>query len=44
MDFFNESLDRKDEGIVLKKYNSLYKPNCRDGSGCYKIKAEVFQF
>ncbi|XP_043255246.1 DNA ligase 4 isoform X1 [Colletes gigas] len=37
---FNESIQNKEEGIVLKKYDMKYKPNVRDGSNCYKIKAE----
>nr|XP_034177241.1 DNA ligase 4 isoform X2 [Osmia lignaria] len=37
---FNESIQNKEEGIVLKECNSKYKPNVRDGNGCYKIKAE----
>ncbi|XP_003701870.1 DNA ligase 4 isoform X1 [Megachile rotundata] len=37
---FNESIRNKEEGIVLKECNNKYKPNVRDGSGCYKIKAE----
>ena len=38
---FNESIKNKEEGIVVKECNSKYKPNIRDGTGCYKIKAEV---
>lgn len=41
IEIFNQSLDNDDEGIVLKKYDSVYKPNVRERSGCYKIKAEV---
>ncbi|XP_048509879.1 DNA ligase 4 isoform X2 [Athalia rosae] len=37
---FNRSMDTFEEGIVLKKCNSTYKPAVRNGSGCYKIKAE----
>lgn len=38
---FEESMKNKEEGIVVKKCNTKYKPNVRDGIGCYKIKAEV---
>ncbi|XP_071560840.1 DNA ligase 4-like isoform X2 [Temnothorax nylanderi] len=37
---FNTCLRNNEEGLVVKKYNMKYKPNIRDGSGCYKIKAE----
>ncbi|XP_076165211.1 DNA ligase 4 isoform X3 [Ptiloglossa arizonensis] len=37
---FEESMKNKEEGIVVKKCNTKYKPNVRDGIGCYKIKAE----
>ncbi|XP_043526731.1 DNA ligase 4 [Frieseomelitta varia] len=37
---FNESIKNKEEGVVVKECNSKYKPNIRDGTGCYKIKAE----
>ena len=37
---FNENMKNKEEGIVIKKSDTLYKPNVRDGTGCYKIKAE----
>ncbi|XP_076659516.1 DNA ligase 4 isoform X2 [Halictus rubicundus] len=37
---FNESMKNKEEGLVVKKCDMKYKPNVRDGSGCYKIKAE----
>ncbi|CAK9814912.1 DNA ligase 4 [Anthophora quadrimaculata] len=37
---FQESIRNKEEGIVLKKCDNKYKPNVRDNSGCYKIKAE----
>ncbi|XP_046751398.1 DNA ligase 4-like [Diprion similis] len=40
LDAFNKSMDTCEEGIVLKKCNSIYKPGVRVGSGCYKIKAE----
>ncbi|XP_066582786.1 DNA ligase 4-like isoform X2 [Prorops nasuta] len=37
---FQKSIDDNEEGIVVKKVNFNYKPNVRDGGGCYKIKAE----
>lgn len=37
---FNQHLDNNEEGIVLKKCDVIYKPKIREGSGCYKIKAE----
>ncbi|XP_011631930.1 DNA ligase 4 [Pogonomyrmex barbatus] len=37
---FNIHLRDNEEGLVVKKYDMKYKPNIRDGSGCYKIKAE----
>ncbi|KOC59775.1 DNA ligase 4 [Habropoda laboriosa] len=37
---FKECIRNKEEGIVLKKCDSKYKPNVRDNNGCYKIKAE----
>ncbi|KAI4490315.1 hypothetical protein M0802_010692 [Mischocyttarus mexicanus] len=40
LDIFNKSLDNNEEGIVIKKFDSLYKPNVREGTGCYKLKAE----
>ncbi|XP_011501770.1 PREDICTED: DNA ligase 4 [Ceratosolen solmsi marchali] len=40
VDAFNVALDNNDEGIVIKKCNALYKPNVREKSGCFKIKAE----
>lgn len=44
LDVFNKSMDTYEEGIVLKKCNSTYRPAVREGSGCYKIKAEVGNF
>ncbi|XP_043277633.1 DNA ligase 4 [Venturia canescens] len=40
LEIFNKSIDTNEEGIVLKRSDGLYKPNTREGSGCYKIKAE----
>lgn len=41
---FNICLRMNEEGLVVKKCNMKYKPNIRDGSDCYKIKAEVKVF
>lgn len=38
---FNECFHNNEEGLVLKKCDMKYKPNARDGSDGYKIKAEV---
>lgn len=38
---FNVAIDNNEEGIVIKKPDCIYKPNVREKSGCYKIKAEV---
>ncbi|XP_015178038.1 PREDICTED: DNA ligase 4-like [Polistes dominula] len=40
LDIFNKSLVNEEEGIVIKKSDSVYKPNVRNGTGCYKLKAE----
>ncbi|XP_067641876.1 DNA ligase 4 [Eurosta solidaginis] len=37
---FQQALDGKEEGVVLKKQNSIYKPGVRNGGGWYKIKAD----
>uniref|UniRef100_A0A0C9Q6E2 DNA ligase 4 n=1 Tax=Fopius arisanus TaxID=64838 RepID=A0A0C9Q6E2_9HYME len=37
---FNKSIDNHEEGIVLKKIDSLYQIDTRNGSGCYKIKSD----
>ncbi|XP_054729929.1 DNA ligase 4-like [Anastrepha obliqua] len=37
---FQQALDEKQEGVVLKKQNSIYRPKIRNGSGWYKIKAD----
>lgn len=40
LEIFNKNIKNNEEGIVLKKTDVTYKPNVREGSGCYKIKAE----
>ncbi|XP_036144134.1 uncharacterized protein LOC105834969 isoform X2 [Monomorium pharaonis] len=40
IELFNTCLRNNEEGLVVKNYNMKYKPNVRDGNGCYKIKAE----
>lgn len=37
---FNEALEAKEEGVVIKAQNSIYKPGIRKG-GWYKIKPDV---
>ncbi|XP_030379064.1 DNA ligase 4-like [Scaptodrosophila lebanonensis] len=37
---FQEVLDSKAEGIVIKKQNSIYRPGVRVGGGWYKDKAD----
>lgn len=39
---FNKSLDKNEEGIVIKECDVIYKPQMRTKSGCYKTKAEVW--
>ncbi|XP_075216917.1 DNA ligase 4-like isoform X3 [Lycorma delicatula] len=39
MKLLNDAIDNRDEGIVLKQLESVYKPNVRKG-GWYKIKPE----
>ncbi|CAL7949835.1 unnamed protein product [Xylocopa violacea] len=39
-EMFNESMKNEEEGIVVKKCDSKYRPNVKHGTGCYKIKAE----
>ena len=36
----NDAIDRREEGIVLKDPDSVYKPNARGGGGWLKIKPE----
>jgi DNA ligase-4 len=36
----NEAIDRREEGIVLKDPDSVYKPNARAGGGWVKVKPE----
>ncbi|XP_016845791.1 DNA ligase 4 isoform X1 [Nasonia vitripennis] len=40
VEIFNLALDNEEEGIVVKRSDALYRPNVRERSGCYKIKAE----
>lgn len=39
MDALNEAIDGREEGIMIKDPDSVYKPNNRKG-GWYKIKPE----
>ncbi|EDO35746.1 predicted protein [Nematostella vectensis] len=36
----NEAIDRREEGLVVKSRDSVYKPNVRNGGGWLKIKPE----
>ncbi|XP_037936936.1 DNA ligase 4-like [Teleopsis dalmanni] len=40
---FQEALDAGEEGVVLKKQSSLYKPGIRHVGGWYKVKADYIQ-
>uniref|UniRef100_A0A0A1XLZ5 DNA ligase 4 n=1 Tax=Zeugodacus cucurbitae TaxID=28588 RepID=A0A0A1XLZ5_ZEUCU len=39
-ELFQQALNAQEEGVVLKKQNSIYKPGIRNGGGWYKIKAD----
>ena len=34
----NDAIDRRDEGIVLKDYDAVYKPNARAKGGWLKVR------
>lgn len=40
-DSLNDAIDTRQEGIVMKDFMSVYKPNVRKNGGWYKIKPEV---
>ena len=40
IDSLNEAVDRREEGLVLKDPDSVYKPNARSGGGWIKLKPE----
>lgn len=44
IDSLNEAIDNREEGIVIKEFMSMYKPNIRKNGGWYKIKPEVRLF
>uniref|UniRef100_A0A1I8PP02 DNA ligase 4 n=1 Tax=Stomoxys calcitrans TaxID=35570 RepID=A0A1I8PP02_STOCA len=37
---FQVALDNRQEGVVLKKQNAIYRPGCRNGGGWFKVKAD----
>lgn len=37
----NNAIDDCEEGIIVKEFRSVYKPNVRKKGGWYKIKPEV---
>lgn len=37
----NKAFDEKEEGVVIKRAESIYHPGKRDGGGWYKIKVDV---
>uniref|UniRef100_A0A1A9W1G8 DNA ligase 4 n=1 Tax=Glossina brevipalpis TaxID=37001 RepID=A0A1A9W1G8_9MUSC len=39
---FQTALDNQQEGVVIKKQNSSYRPGARNGGGWYKLKADYF--
>lgn len=41
LDSLNNAIDNQEEGIVLKEFTSVYKPNARKNGGWYKVKPEV---
>lgn len=40
-DALNEAIENREEGIVMKDFLSVYKPNVRKNGGWYKLKPEV---
>lgn len=40
LDFFNRSIDKNEEGIILKGQDSVYKPGMRNNSGWFKLKPD----
>lgn len=41
---FQKALDQHEEGVVLKQQRAVYCPGRRNGSGWYKVKADVSIF
>lgn len=41
LDYLNNAIDNKEEGIVIKDIDSLYRPDVRNNGGWYKIKPDV---
>ena len=40
VDALNEAIDRREEGLVVKDPDSVYRPAARDGGGWIKVKPE----
>lgn len=40
LEFFNRSIDKHEEGIILKGEDSVYKPGVRNNSGWFKLKPD----
>jgi len=40
VNFLNEAIDRREEGIIVKNPLSTYAPNKRKDSGWFKVKPE----
>ncbi|XP_014246176.1 DNA ligase 4 isoform X1 [Cimex lectularius] len=43
LDALNKAIEKREEGIIVKEVNSIYKPNERFSGGWYKIKPEYTQ-
>lgn len=41
LECLNKAIDDCEEGVVIKKIDSVYKPGKRDGGGWFKIKPDV---
>ena len=39
----NDAIDRRDEGIVLKDYDAVYKPNARAKGGWLKVRSKSLE-
>lgn len=41
LECLNKAIDDSEEGVVIKKVGSVYKPGKREGGGWFKIKPDV---
>ncbi|XP_015791476.1 DNA ligase 4-like [Tetranychus urticae] len=39
----NDAIDKRDEGIIVKFWDSIYKPNIRRNSGWFKLKPDYIE-